>query len=263
VKYAIPEKMSAGVEWYLDETAGMPTSSLNTLFVQEPHYSYLGRSVPACSSYYTYQNLSHCLRKFQEDVMKIESEECRISLGDTRHLAMISLIVSGGSPVICKELAGHDDVNISNHYASNISRFVECATYEIYKKQKGKRADISSHKPAYVNETVEVTGGRCDSAAYITGSISDCIRSIGVDGELGQCSSCPHFIDGTSGRHFLFSDASERKKLVDNDSNFLMRVLDMVRKNKGCNEDILAALLRLQHSSSRYSQCLYKNMEGL
>jgi len=86
--------------------------------------------------------------------VKIVSEEQRINLGDTRHLAMISLIASGGSPVICKELAGHD-------------------------------------------------------------------------------------------------------------SQYLMHVLDMVRKGRGYNEDIQSALLRLQHSSSMYSKCLSKNMGGL
>ena len=42
-----------------------------------------------------------------------------------------------------------------------------------------------------------------------------------------------------------------------------MRVLEMVRKGRGCNEDIQSALLKLQHSSAQYSHCLYKNMGGL
>jgi len=263
MKYSIPDKMAAAIEWYQEATADMPVPSLETLFVQIPHYSYFYRSAPAHSVYYTYQNLSYCLRRFQDDVMKIESDEDRINLGDTRHLAMISLIASGGSPVICRELAGHEDINISSHYYSNISRFVECATYEMYQRQKGGYVEMLNHTLACVGKTIDVSGGRCDSAAYIAGGISDCISNIGLGGEIGQCDRCPHFIDGKTGQHLLFSNTGERKRQVDEDSRYLMRVLDMVRKGKGCDEDIQSALLKLQHSSSRYSQCLYKNMEGL
>jgi len=263
MKYSVPDKMAAEISRYIEATAEMSVGALDTLFVQSPHYSHFSRNIPTQSVYYTYQNLSCCLRRFQDDVMKVEADEKRINLGDTRHLAMISLIASGGSPVICKELAGHDDVNISSHYYSNISRFVECATYEMYKKQESHYVEILSSKPVCIGETVAVNGGYCDSAEYRAGSISDCIRNMGTGGELGQCVSCPHFIDGKSGRYLLFSNADDRKKQVDEDSKYLMGVLDMVRKGKGCNEDIQSALLRLQNSSSRYSQCLYKNMGGL
>ena len=263
MKYSIPDKMAAAIEWYREATAGIPVSSLDTLFVQNPHYSYFCRSVPAHSVYYTYQNLSYCLRRFQDEVIKVESDNDRINLGDTRHLAMISLIASGGSPVICRELAGHEDINISSHYYSNISRFVECATYEMYRRQKGGYVEMLNHTPALVGETIDVVGGRCDSAAYIAGSISDCIGNIGAGGEIGQCDRCPHFIDGKTGLNLLFSDTGERKRQVDEDSKYLMRMLEMVRKGRGSDEDIQSALLKLQHSSSRYSQCLYKNMGGL
>ena len=263
MKYSVPDKMAAEIKKYLEATAGMTVSSLNTLFVKQPYYSYLLNTAPSFSYYYTYTNLSYCLKRFQNDVMKIESDDNRINLGDTRHLAMISLIASGGSPVVCRELAGHEDINISAHYYSNISRFVECATYEIYRKQKGNSAEIIRHNPFCAGETVDVNGGRCDSAAYISGSISDCICNIGTGGELGRCIYCPHFIDGKSGRYLLFSDTDERKKQVDDDSKYLMRVLETARKGKGCNEDIQAALLRLQYSSSQYSECIYKNMGGI
>jgi len=265
MKYAIPDKMATEIERYQKVTARMPLSSVAALFAQEPHYLYLGRAVPSFSIYYTYSNLSYCLKMFQESVMNIESDsDERINLGDTRHLAMISLIASGGSPVICKELVGHEDINISARYYANISRFVECATYEMYRKQKGSSVDLLAHRPSVASgKTVEVSGGRCDSADYMGGGISDCIRHMGQNGELGCCASCQHFIDGKSGRHLLFSDAGERRKQVDDDSRYLMRVLEMARKGRGCQEDIQTALLRLQHSSALYSRCLYRNMEGL
>lgn len=262
MKYTIPEKMAVEIEWYLRATGDMSISFLDTLFVQQPHYAYFDMTVSSASVYYSYQNLSYCLRRFQE--REVGEDKGRINLGDTRHLAMISLIASGGSPVICRELAGHEDINISAHYYSNISRFVECATYEMHRKQKGGEAvEMLAHKPFSTSETVEVNGGCCDSAAYIAGSISDCIRNIGTGGELGNCIFCPHFIDGKSGKYLLFSEADGQKNQVDDDSRYLMHVLEMVRKGKGYNEDIQSALLNLQHSSSRYSKYLYEHMRGI
>jgi hypothetical protein len=263
VKYAVPEKMALEIERYQRATQGMLPVSLGTLFVHQPHYSYFSKIASTASVYYTYQNLSYCLRRFQENVMGVSEGESKINLGDTRHLAMISLIVSGGSPVICKELAGHEDINVSSHYYTNISRFVECATYEIYRKQRGGRVDMLEHRKPCAHESVPVNGGRCGSAVYIAGDITDCVRSIGPDVELGHCLSCQYFIDDKSGRYLLFSNPAERRKQVDEDSKYLMRVLEMVRKGKGCNEDIQSALLRLQHSSSTYSRCLYEKMGGL
>ena len=266
VKYSVTEKMAAETSKYIQATDKFPLSSLNTLFVPEAHYLLLGRSTPPTSVYYSYQNLSHCLRKFQDNIMKINSDKNRINLGDTRHLAMINLIVSGGSPVICKELAGHEDINISSHYYTNISKFIECATYEMYQKSKtGVWADIQNHRLPSNGETVAVSGGRCDSAVYISGSISDCLRSIGMNGELGNCISCPHFIDSKTGKYFLFSDSNTnaQKNQVDEDSKYLIRLLEAVRKGRGCSEDIQSALLRLHQSSSCYSHSLYKNMGGL
>jgi len=266
VKYSIPEKLASEVRTYLKATAKMPLSSLSTLFVPYAHYTCLGREVVPSSVYYSVRNLGNCLRKFQDKVMKITSDKDRIRLGDTRHLAMISLIISGGSPVICKELAGHENINISSHYYSNISKFVECATYEMYKKSGADTtATIQSHRLSSTNTSVAVSGGRCDSLEYTSGRIGDCIKCIGPNGELGYCIACPYFIDGKTGKYLLFSGSkiSAQKKQVDEDSKYLMRMLEAVRLGRGKNEDMQSALLRLQHSSSRYSHSLYKNMGGL
>ena len=265
MKYPITKEMAEAILKYIEATAKLHLSSLGTLFVPQAHYSYLGRPVPQSSVYYSYQNLSYCLRAFQDGIMKIAPDKDRISLGDTRHLAMISLIVSGGSPVICKELAGHEDIAISSNYYSNISEFIKCATYDMYKRSTCRASvDLQCHRVFRMSETVAVDGGRCDSPAYTSGSIGDCIRSIGANGELGDCASCPHFIDGKTGKHLIYSDSNidALKDQVDADSKYLIRLLELVRKGRGCGEDIQSALLRLQHSSFSYSHSLYVNMGG-
>ena len=73
----------------------------------------------------------------------------------------------------------------------------------------------------------------------------------------------PHFIDEKHGEYLVFLNSEDIKKQVDADSKYLMHVIETVRRGKGCNEDIQSALMKLQHSSARYSQSLYKNLEVL
>ena len=263
VRYVIPKKMAEDITWYLKATDAMPPTVLSTLFVREPHYSRFVKKTYICRGYYTYPNLSTCLRLFQENVMGVD-DESKICLGDTRHLAMIGLILSGGSPLICKELAGHEDINISAHYYSNISSFIECATFEAHRKSRAWTAELPE-RGALISDkrkqNVPVKDGFCDSEAYGRGEIYDCIKSIGVDGELGNCLRCPHFIDGNSGVHFLYSNPAERKKQVDRDSQYLLETLEAVRRGIGLPEDIQSALLRLQHSSVCYGKCLKNEWE--
>ena len=256
-KYCVPEKLAVEIDWYLRATSQMPVSKLGTLFVQGAH-----KEIFEDTSHYSYHYFSDSLQRFQKEEMGMDSGSNEfIHLGDTRHIAMISLIVSGGSPTICKELAGHEDINISSHYYANISRFVESATYEFYRKQKAHRVEMRVHRLAGPIKTVAVNYGRCDSEVYVDGGIGDCLRYIGSGGELGDCTSCPHFIDDKTGQYLAFINADEKRKQVDEDCKYLMRVLETVRKGAGCDEDIQSALLKLQCSSTKYSRCLYKNME--
>ena len=47
---------------------------------------------------------------------------------------MINLIAEGASPVTAMLLAGHDSVTTSSHYFSNLSQFIECRSYQLYRK---------------------------------------------------------------------------------------------------------------------------------
>lgn len=255
MKYCIPQDLADEIQTYITNTSQMQLSEIDTLFVPKQNKT---------AKLYSYLSLKTCLEKFQIEKMGLEiSNDEYIKLGDTRHLAMISLIISGGSPTICKELAGHEDINISSHYYANISRFIECSTYAFARKKNAHHVEMREHRIAKSIDTVPVGGGRCDSVVYASGSISECLRYMGNGGEIGECVSCPHFIDGKTGRYLAFWDADEKRKQVDEDCKYLMGVLETVRKGVGLDEEIKSALLKLQSSSARYSHCLYRNMEGI
>jgi hypothetical protein len=179
---------------------------------------------------------------------------------------MIGLIITGGSPAICRELAGHADIDVSSHYYSNISNLVECATIERLRKIKG------GDGPAIVGErkypiskpesSFRVTNGFCGSEAFRDRNVSECLKAVGADGQIGDCGACPHFRPDRQGPMLEFGDGATAKAAVDADSRYLMQMTELVRKGMGCAEDIGTALLRLQHSSNRYSICIQEEFKN-
>ena len=121
-EYVIAESLAAEIQKYIEATKRMRQTEIKTLFLQAPHYSYIGRKIHSNNRYYTYNNLTVCRNCFFQEVVNGRMEDIsEIRFGDTRHLAMANLILAGGSPVICRELAGHSDIGISSHYYSNVN----------------------------------------------------------------------------------------------------------------------------------------------
>jgi len=258
-KYEITGAMGRELREYIEATSDMGATLLGTLFLTEPHCRYLNdRSSPRNRRYYSYQDLSACMQLFFEEVIvPCGAEIGAIKLGDTRHLAMVNLIISGGSPVICRELAVHADIGISSHYYTNIDNLVLCATVERLRKQRGGAEAIITGERKYALSrpaaSHRVLNGFCISEAYQKHDIRDCLKAVGIGGQIGECVACPFFHPDDQGLRFAANGDSAARSAVKADSLYLMQMVDIVRKGLGNPEDIGAALLRLQHSSNRYS----------
>jgi len=262
-KYVITEALAAELHSYMEATRKMQETSIDTLFLQEPHYHYFGTRTNPASKYYSYANLNTCLRYFYQEIAGAASTELNtIRLGDTRHIAMVNLIISGGSPVICRELAGHSDIDISSHYFSNISNLVECVTLERYRKTMGGKASMiggAKFPLAVPNEWYRLPEGWCDDSSIRNGDIGECLKITGAQGEIGNCSRCIHYHPDQPGIRLEFLDERIGKQKTDADSRYLIQMIELVRKGIGHTEDIGAALLRLQRSTDHYGKCLWEN----
>jgi hypothetical protein len=261
-EYAIHDALAAELKWYINATKNMKRTKIGTLFKQTPHFAYLNVSLRSTNQYYTYACMKTCLRMFYTEIVEtVDDDISHINLGDTRHLAMTNLIITGGSPVICRELAGHSSVDISAHYYSNISNLVECVTLEMYRKSKNTIADVvgtPKYPVSVADDMRRVTDGWCTSAAMKSGSVDDCLKVLGVNGYIGECSRCDHYRPDNPGIRLEFYDEKIGRDQVDSDSRHLIRMIELVRKGLGHEEDISSALLRLQHSSDHYGKCLWE-----
>lgn len=247
-EYEIPEWLFEEIWHYRNTTKYGHLSELETLLVPS-------RSVP--SGYYSYIQLAHCLRKFCGIVMN--DKDYPIHIGDTRHLAMINLMLSGGSPVICRELAGHESIDVSSNYYANLSSIVESVVYERCCGWTGTSLLEGTLRfpPTLPSKKLRIDHGWCDAVEVEHGDVSECLKSIGTGGQIGNCINCVHFYADSPGLRAQIEKSC--KKVVDEDGRFVMQMIEQVRKGLGYKEDIAAALLRLQSSGYHYGRILFKN----
>lgn len=272
--YEIPEKLALTIQHYLDLTKGLASTKLDTLFVTETHYKRWERRTGINNRFLTYTNLNTILKYFFNEVVserygyqvhylnppnRLKDNEINfIHIGDTRHIAMINLIAEGSSPVTAMLLAGHDNVTTSSHYFSNLSQFIECRSYQVYRKLTNSQTtyEISKTQRKYTigKAYVELNNkGRCYSPRYAQSDFSDCLKVISSHAELGACTSCPFY--RKAGKDYFSMDKSF-KKSVDQEAMMVDQAIKRVRQGKGHVEEIGEALLKLSTVSHSYQEYL-------
>ena len=284
-KYCIPAKLGEEIEKYITYTENCEPSEIRTLFVPEPHYAKLNISQrEQRKGYFSYGNMYTVLRNFYAEVITgiyglfvlydnpkrhlFDNEIQFIHLGDTRHIALINLMQEGGTPVTAMLLAGHDGANMAAHYYSNIANLIECRTYRQYRKMITGDIHYKLSGATYFpglnrREGVNLEdGGICLSSSFADGEITDCMKVMGNNGEIGYCPDCKFY------RNYRAKDFCEEdmyKGQLFADCKMLAETVSLVRQGKGCTEDLGEVFLRLNASSCSYQDYLYhkKLKEGI
>ncbi|SCY23489.1 hypothetical protein SAMN02910292_01155 [Lachnospiraceae bacterium XBB2008] len=266
--YPVPDYLGELIENYKRLTEAYDNTDLNTLFITDAHYKKWGHNKHSDSRYLTYVNMNTILRYFYVEVIQgkygykviysgkdghLEDDEISyIHLGDTRHIALINILQEGGSPVAAMLLAGHEDINMTAHYYSNVSTLIECKTYQQHIKciSTDKKLEIVPQNllPPPCDGVELSDGGMCYSQKYKEGITDDCLDCIGPNGEIGYCPECPYY---RRKEMSYFSIDDKYKQKINDDSEFLAYTVSLVRQNKGYSEDIIAAILK--YSADCYS----------
>ena len=263
--YEVPSDLAEEVLWYKAAVTtalkdGMDTSTGDNDEDKDKDkgtacFSYLfGGSRPL-----PYQDARLLLRSFLGDVLGWD-DVSSIHLGDTRHLAMIGLIISGGSPVICRELAGHESVDIASHYYANTGSIVRSASC-FFTRDRGKACSLVSapfRLPPEGARLHPVPGGMCGAPEVLSGDISECMKNIPEGGSPGDCAGCPRFYPDRDHLHRVSSRSAEG---LPSDTPFLFSLLDRLRKGQGLDCTFREALDRELESSGRHFPVLKKDGE--
>ena len=199
-EYPIPTALAKTIQEYISATQAVYESDIDVLFCKSSQFSKL-TTVCENDHHYSYANLHQCLSYFYREVIAqrhgyeivynsdgLMSDEIeRVNLGDTRHIAMISLAVSGSSPTICKELAGHNSISISSHYYTNITEFLDVLGYERYREMK---STMTKTYGCHISTEFPVAQGYCQSDQVLHGNYSPCRDAVNSDGMPGSCGMC-------------------------------------------------------------------------
>ena len=263
--------MATEIQRYIDWTKKYDATDISTLLIADPHYAKFERRKTPLSRFYTMQNLYTCLRYFYSEVIEgiyhlkvvektahIEAGEIgRLNLGDTRHLALINLMLEGGNPSLAMELAGHENIEMAAHYYSNVTNLVECRTYRQYRKVIGGNVQYSITPVAFgplrdKGETLP-DGNLCFSKAFASGEISDCLKAAGPNGEVAYCQKCSYY--RSRGESYYVAD-EKYKEQIERDCKALADAVELVRLGKGYKEDIGEAMTKLKASTLTYSDYL-------
>lgn len=274
VEYPIPEKLARPIQEYITATQDAYKSDIDVLWCKTSQFVQFS-PYHDNDQHYTYANLQQCLARFYRNVIReklgyevvqdrdnlTDNEISKIRLGDTRHIAMIALVISGGNPSICKELAGHDSIAVSAHYYSNLTQFLDVLGYERWREIK-----VTS-KQAYgleISQKYPVSNGYCQSKQVWAGDYSPCVSAVNTDGIPGSCSVCKWFFpakpqmpivlsSAATSNHNGAKSAKEEISLEMQQTHILLRQsIEQLRHGLGA-VDVMSALLdRLSAQAQQY-----------
>lgn len=250
-EYTIPDSLAEKISEYQTAVATLRKPENQALFIPGDESE---------SWYLTYGQFRYRLDRLVSCEMGLP--DISIHPGDTRHLAMINLILSGGSPTVCRELAGHESIDISSNYYANLSSVIETTVYEFCRAgQQDIILDGRLFFPVTAPEKRrKVTGGWCTGRAVLSGDINDCLKNYQGIGRFGECRDCMLFYPESPGIRIKIRE--EAKKSVDFAGEFLIQMIETVRKGNGNEESILSAMARIRKAANDYAGILYRQQMG-
>lgn len=261
--HPIPESLAKEILAYIDKTNDEYHSDIDTLFSKQTQFRLLKVILPA--NHYTVSNLQQLLNRFYERVLvdrfgltistgeQITDNEIRkIKLGDTRHIAMINLMVSGNSIVTCKDLARHFDVFSADSYYINIKSFLDALHFENIVPNQPNILTPESNAAGMdidVDHLTPVPDGFCSSDRYRMGDYSDCAAAVDAYGHIGQCAYCSRCLPTASALSSINNNATTELKKT---SALVSYAIDACRSGDTPTMDTI-----LQNLSAAASQYLH------
>lgn len=234
--YEIPGCLAEEIDWYLKQTEALPQPTLDTLFVPQNENSYL--------------NYSQMRTLLNTVLLELTGRNGHIHLGDTRHLSMISLILSGDTPSVCKALANHSNIETSMGYYANMSSLTGCNVMHFLFDNAAAAIHLPANPVLPRTDMLRVKDGSCDCQKIDMLDPFECVKYWDLENGPGSCISCPHFIPDSPA---LRIDLKNRLRGdIEADCDFLMDSIEMLRKSMGRMTKIEEQLKQLRSDTLKY-----------
>lgn len=271
-EYPISKEIASEIAWYISETEKEYVSAEDVLFSKRTQVRLSGAK--SYRDQFYYGNLKSCLDRFYQEIlvakyglrirneavktMRLEKGEIdQLQLGDTRHLAMISIMASGHSQSICRELAGHLDPDISFNYYGNLKTFLHLLSFE---KARVETGDFERSSLLAVPASICVEDGLCTSEKTVAGDFTHCCQAVDQYGRPGTCRMCKYFVVPAGERLEHYAKAAED----DLDQTFLLfrHTLRNVQSGLDFPETTESMILRMRARAENYYRYLYQQKKA-
>lgn len=204
----------------------------------------------------------------QEDNVELQEDQIEfISLMDTRHHALINLVLNEIEPIIIKKIANHKSVDMSYHYYNHLDKFIRCHTYstakrlaysesrekEIFLTRKlNKSSDIIFRKIFNIDNTelrdVNNGYGKCESKNE---NFNDCIKV------NGQCEKCMYFIPvTTNAKDNIVKLINENEKNMKLEIEEIKELLKIYNKSKIYREEYARKINKIKGLANQNTELL-------
>lgn len=271
-EYPISKEIADVIAWYISETEKEYVSAEDVLFSKRTQVRLSGAK--SYRDQFYYGNLKSCLDRFYQEIlvakyglrvrneavktMRLEKGEIdQLQLGDTRHLAMISIMASGHSRSICRELAGHLDPDISFNYYGNLKTFLHLLSFE---KARVETGDFERSSLLAVPASICVEDGLCTSKKTVAGDFTHCCQAVDQYGRPGTCRMCKYFVVPAGDRLEHYAKAAED----DLNQTFLLfrHTLRNVQSGLDVPETTESMILRMRACAENYYRYLYQQKKA-
>jgi len=200
--------------------------------------------------YNNYFQKTKCFN-FEKYVCGINEFE-KIRIGDSRVLALINLRLFGASMVDCKKLAGHANINTTDHYFSNLDDYIKGMSLLSYKRLRNKRQleyerQIKGAKEDLIDECTSKTH-RLDP-----NNVEDCIKM----GCLENCVGCSYRVVSKKQAEIEFK--SFERQLQDETKSFRVYI-EKIRGIKGFDNTMESIILSIQNKAQQYSSAFIQKV---
>lgn len=222
--YAVSNEIAAMILDYKELVKGYKESKIDSLFVNEVyvkasnqlkdhgflHSKHFTRLLDVfycdvIERYFNFRVIPKDKLKetnFVGEAYKLKANEIvKISLGDSRHIAMQNMLLNGANILMAKEITGHENVDMIFHYSGNMKNLIKCKAYSLFELSKRKEIIVESVagkgkdfiiRGGELANFIEVDHGRCFSPLFIQGNMKDCYAV------AGDCEVCKYYQGNTN-----------------------------------------------------------------
>ena len=197
-------------------------------------------------------------------------KEDRLLPNDTRHLAFVSLMMQGHTPLEIARLGGHQTISAQYHYSGHTEHWVDCEVFKLM--TKAKQLGKSSTPPSFIPDDVKLKVYNPEGDCKIKLKIGYCKDKL-QRCESKVCYFCSHW--GITPEEFIEkqeeikADISSKKgkineliALVENTNRLIMDD-ELSRKDASLFTDVKTTTNKLQNEIKNLATLYSKIGEGM